>query len=80
MHLGELRRFERLTRDAEGLQMAKRNAIAFNRPKDLDDERTDLLDRMSALPDPAEALARGQKMIDDLNRVDARQAEAARAN
>src|SRR5438552_12875862 len=44
--LSEHRRIDALTRDAEGLQMAKRNAMAFNKPKDLEDERTALLDRM----------------------------------
>jgi hypothetical protein len=60
--------------------MAKRNAIAFNRAEGSRRRAHRFARSHGALPDPAEALARGQKMIDDLNRVDARQAEGARAN
>lgn len=55
-------------RDAEGLQAAKRNAIAFNQPKDLEGERIALLDRMGKLPSSAEAMQRGLDMIKSLNR------------
>lgn len=58
-------------RDAEGLQAAKRTAMAFNQPKDLEGERQDLLDRMGVLPTISEAIARGEKMIADLNKIDA---------
>lgn len=75
-HLGEHRWIDALTTDAEGLQAAKRSAIAFHNPKDLADERIDLLDRMGGLPDPAEAVERGRRMLEDLKKVDARRAEA----
>jgi hypothetical protein len=75
-HLSEHKRLDALTRDAEGLQMAKRNAMAFNKPKDLVDERNDLLDRMGLLPNPAEAMARALQTIEDLNTIDAARLEA----
>ena len=71
-HLGEHNYIASLTRDAEGLQAAKRTAIAFNQPKDLEQERTDLLDRLGSLPSADEAMERGRKMIEDLNRIEAR--------
>lgn len=51
-------------------------AMAFHKPKDLEDERAALLDRMGTLPDSAVAMERGLKMIEDLNRIDQRRAEA----
>jgi hypothetical protein len=53
----EHKRLEALMRDAEGLQAAKRNAIAFHKPKDLEDERSELL-ADGVLPDPACSRAR----------------------
>lgn len=75
-HLGEHKWIDSLTRNAEGLQAAKRTAIAFHEPKDLADERTDLLDMMGALPDSAEAMTRGLQMVEEINAVDRRRAEA----
>jgi hypothetical protein len=66
--LDEHKWIESLTRDAEGLQAAKRTAIAFNQPKDLEQERIALLDRMGTLPSVAEAMERGRAMIESLNR------------
>lgn len=71
-HLSEHKWIDALTRDAEGLQGAKRTAIAFHQPQDLEDERRDFLDRVGALPSHEDALAIGYKMIEELAKIDAR--------
>jgi hypothetical protein len=50
-------------RDGEGLQAAKRTAIAFHKPKDLQDERSELLAKMGVLPLVGHAVERGMKML-----------------
>lgn len=69
--LREAERIEAILRDAEGLRAAKRVAFAFNDPKRLDDERTDLMDRAGMLPARAEAMAKGRAVIDAMKRIDA---------
>ena len=58
-------------RDAESLQLAKRTAMAFHKPVDLEDERSDLLYRMGIMPTISEALEKGKKMLEDLAKIDA---------
>jgi len=70
----EHERIDGLIRDAEGLVAAKRATIAFHKPGDLDDERTNLLQRMGIMPTVSEALERGKKMLDDLIKIDGREA------
>jgi hypothetical protein len=78
-HLQEHQRFDVLMRDAEGLQSAKRTAIAFHQPKDLEDERRDLLSRFGGQPSHDDALERGLKMLKDLQEIDARREAAINA-